>query len=211
MNRPTALLAYTLLTVAPGCSRWAYGPAWKGSVAEPAARAVFDGTTRCGDLSITNRTEAPMTIAWEGIRVDLPGGGQRKTESWAPAGEQPLKGPQTLAPGATLQGGLCADLRMFVVKTRPPTGWDFALGWFFGTGILAGNVAWDPKPARIDRNVPQPKTLGWDLIIPIKSPQGERDLVVDVRGDHGMAFKYTDWAHGEPEGFDKVQRRGGRD
>jgi hypothetical protein len=203
MNRILALLL--LAASSGGCSRWAYAPTWRAVDSGTGVALSYDSGAKCGHLSVANETKRPLSVAWSDVHVVLPWGERRETKPWVDeGGKSPPDDGSSIGPGERVSTGLCSDLRMFVVRARPPTVYDFALFWFFGMGVVAGNVAWEPDENKRSGVLPAPEQYGWDLVVPITGDGRRDDFVLHVRGDDVSAFKYTAWAHGEPEALDQI-------
>lgn len=194
-----------LVLCATGCSRWAYGPTWSAVERDERVALSFESTGTCGELSVANDTKQPLFVTWSDVHVVLPWGERRETLPWTQAGQTPPEDGTPIDAGGRLVGGLCVDLHLFVVRSRPPTAYDFALGWMFGAGVLAGNVAWEPDENKREAVIPDPDAYGWDLVVPIQGDGRRDDVVLAVRGDEVTAFKYTPWAHGEPEDLEQTR------
>ncbi|MEZ4321122.1 MAG: hypothetical protein R3F61_26825 [Myxococcota bacterium] len=188
-----------LLLLAPGCAYWAYTPTWKGVQRESTVALAYrtQGGT-CGDLTVGNHTDAAFTVLWNQVRTRMPTGEKRDTRVFSRGGG-PAPGSVVLQPGGEGSSGVCLLSRTFVVRPRPITGWDIGLGWYFGTGVLAGNIVWKPSRAKQRRVIPAPRTYGFDLLVPVRDADGRRVLELPVRGDDVTAFKYSRRVHGRPQ------------
>lgn len=183
--------------LASGCAKWAYTPTWKGGLKDEGVQLKLDMGGTCGELSVTNRTDAPLKVRWEGIKTVLPDGERTAVRLYAKEGEA-VRNAESIAAGQTRAHGLCLKTHTYDVRARPPTAYDFALGWYFGLGILAGNVAWKPKTAKIQRVVGNPRAYGFDLVVPVEGRDGAEKLKLAVKGDGATAFKYSRRVHGPP-------------
>lgn len=191
------LVVLLVVAVLPGCAKWAYAPNWRGADREQPVRLVFDGGPLCGELTVVNQSAVPVVVRWERVRARLPSGAERPTTLYALEGQEAKK-REEVAPGGRSVGGLCLTERSFVVRSRPLTGYDVALGWFFGTGVLAGNVAWKPDERKRERVLPNPRRYGWELVVPMIVDDAERERAVEVRGTDVGTFKYSRRYHGDP-------------
>jgi hypothetical protein len=198
-----AWLAILLLMPLSGCARWAYSPTWKGFDRRDDVELRFETQGAvCGELRVRNGTGEALTVVWKDVRTVLPDGTRTPTRLRAAKGESAPE-RSVLKPRAVQSVQLCTRHSSFIVRARPPTGWDFALGWFFGSGVLAGNIKWRPSKDKQRRVVRAPRAFGWDLIVPVEDASGRRPLTLPVRGEGVTAFKYTKRVHGKPR---KLQR-----
>lgn len=194
-----------VLVFESGCARWAYGPTWRAVEHEAGVALTFESEITCGTLSVANETNEPVSVVWSDVHVLLPWGERRETKLWAEEGAHPPEDTDRIGVGERMSAGLCADLRLFVLRPRPATAYDFALDWFFGAGVIAGNIRWRPDEQKRDRVIPAPDAYGWDLVVPLVGSGTRREATLAVKGDRVTAFKYTSWAHGEPEDLEQTR------
>jgi hypothetical protein len=142
------------------------------------------GGIQCGVLTVENGSPDRAYLVWNdvsairnGVQTRAYKGDVRVLDKTDAVPEQPIE------PGAKIAETVCPEIpATFVTAPRPATPWD-ALDVVYGLGVLVGNGVWKPTDDYAEMQIPDWKTRGFELVVPIRTSAGVSSARLDVTPD----------------------------